>query len=214
MTFPQNTKNRVGRFYADYGKRAFDLAISVPLLIVLFPLFLLISLLIKLGSEGPVFFTQERIGKEGKVFKLYKFRTMIKDAHSKGPSVTSRGDKRITPLGKLLRRYKLDELPQLLNVVMGEMSLVGPRPEVKKYVDAFQDDYSSILKVRPGITDYAALRYRSEEGILAGYDNPEQAYTEVVLPEKITLYKKYIREMGVMADVQILFMTLREVIKC
>jgi len=214
MTSPQNTKNRVGRFYPDRGKRAFDLALSVPLLIVLFPLFLLISLLIRLDSEGPVLFIQDRIGKEGKVFTLYKFRTMVKDTHSKGPSVTSLGDKRITPLGKTLRRYKLDELPQLLNVVMGHMSLVGPRPEVKKYVDAFHEDYSSILKVRPGITDYAALRYRSEEEILAGYDNPEQAYKEVVLPEKIMLYKKYIREMGVVADVQILFMTLRDIIKC
>lgn len=139
---------------------------------------------------------------------------MVKDAPSKGPSVTSHGDTRITPLGKTLRRYKLDELPQLLNVVMGDMSLVGPRPEVKKYVDAFQDDYSSILKVRPGITDYAALQYRNEEEILAGYDNAEQAYTKVVLPEKITLYKKYIREMGIIVDVKILFSTLRNVIKC
>lgn len=214
MTSPQDTRNRTGRFYAEHGKRAFDLALSIPLLIALSPLLLLISLLIKLGSEGPAFFTQERMGRGGKGFTLYKFRTMVKDAHSEGPSVTSRGDTRITPLGRTLRRYKLDELPQLLNVVMGDMSIVGPRPEVKRYVDAFPDEYSSILKVRPGITDYAALRYRNEEEILAGYEDVEQAYTKVILPEKITLYKKYIREMGVMADVKILFMTLREVSRC
>ena len=142
MTSPQNTRNRAGRFYVDHGKRAFDLALSVPLLIVLSPLFLLISLLIRLNSEGPALFTQERIGRGGKVFTLYKFRTMVRDAHLKGPSITSHGDTRITPLGKTLRRYKLDELPQLLNVVMGDMSLVGPRPEVKKYVDG--EDISGV----------------------------------------------------------------------
>jgi lipopolysaccharide/colanic/teichoic acid biosynthesis glycosyltransferase len=202
------------RFYKLQGKRALDLALSVPLLIVLSPLLLLIALLIRRGGEGPVFFRQERIGKGGRVFTLYKFRTMVNGSQSKGPSVTSSGDARITPLGRTLRKYKLDELPQIFNVIRGDMSLVGPRPEVRKYVDAFKEDYLSILQINPGITDYAALRYRNEEEILAGYEDAEEAYTSVILPEKIMLYKKYIREMGLMADLKILFRTMRGVLKC
>jgi lipopolysaccharide/colanic/teichoic acid biosynthesis glycosyltransferase len=172
-----------------------------------------IAVLIKRGSPGPVFFTQERMGRNGSVFRLYKFRTMTEDAHRSGPQVTSKGDPRVTGIGRALRKYKLDELPQLLNVIKGDMSLVGPRPEVKKYADAFSGEYSSILRVNPGITDYAALEFRNEEEILAGYPDVEDAYTRVILPEKITLYKKYINEMGFMADLKILFRTVREVIR-
>jgi lipopolysaccharide/colanic/teichoic acid biosynthesis glycosyltransferase len=211
--YRQNTGNSGGGFYAGHGKRVFDLAVSVPLLIVLSPVMCAIAALIKRGSHGPVFFTQERMGRNGNTFRLYKFRTMIADAPCSGPQVTSKGDPRVTGIGRALRRYKLDELPQLLNVIKGDMSLVGPRPEVKKYADAFRDEYSSILRVSPGITDYASLEFRNEEEILAGYDDTEDAYTRVILPEKIALYKKYINEMGFMADLKILFRTMREVIR-
>jgi lipopolysaccharide/colanic/teichoic acid biosynthesis glycosyltransferase len=210
----QNTKNNMERFYIPQGKRALDLALSVPLLIVLSPALLVISLLIRRGSDGPVFFRQERVGKGGRIFTLYKFRSMVNESQSRGPSVTSSDDARITPLGRKLRKYKLDELPQIFNVIKGDMSLVGPRPEVSKYVEAFNEDYSTILQINPGITDYAALRYRNEEEILAGYEDAEEAYTSVILPEKITLYKKYIREMGLMADLKILFRTMMGVLKC
>ncbi len=210
---PQNTVISSGQFYAEYGKRAFDLVLSVPALILLSPVLCAIAVLIKRGSPGPVFFTQERMGKKGSTFRLYKFRTMTVNAHESGPQVTTRDDTRITGTGRVLRRYKLDELPQLFNVIKGDMSLVGPRPEVRKYADAFRDEYSSILQISPGITDYAALEFRNEEEILAGYPDAEDAYTRVILPEKITLYKKYIREMGFMADLKILFRTMLEVIK-
>ncbi len=209
----QNTAYNGEGFYAEHGKRLFDLVLAVPLLIVLSPALCVIALLIRRGSPGPVFFTQERMGRNGGAFTLYKFRTMTGNAAGEGPQVTSRGDPRITGIGRVLRRYKLDELPQLLNVIKGDMSLVGPRPEVKKYADAFREDYSSILKISPGITDYAALEYRNEEEILAGYADIEDAYTRVILPGKIALYKKYIDEMGFMADLKILFRTMLEVVK-
>ncbi len=209
----QNTVNNGGGFYAEHGKRLFDLALAVPLLIILSPVLCVIALLIRRGSPGPVLFTQERMGRNGGTFTLYKFRTMTGNGAGSGPQVTSLGDPRITGTGEVLRRYKLDELPQLLNVIKGDMSLVGPRPEVKRYADAFREEYSSILRVSPGITDYAALEFRNEEEILAGYADAEDAYTRVILPEKITLYKKYIKEMGFMADLKILFRTMREVIK-
>ena len=209
----QNTANSGEGFYAEHGKRLFDLALAVPLLVLLSPVFCVIAVLIRRGGRGPVFFTQERMGRNGSAFTLYKFRTMSGNAAGSGPQVTSLGDPRITGIGRVLRRYKLDELPQLLNVVKGDMSLVGPRPEVKRYADAFREEYSSILRVSPGITDYAALEFRNEEEILAGYADAEDAYTRVILPEKITLYKKYLNEMGFIADLKILFRTMREVIK-
>ena len=209
----QNTAYSGEGFYAEHGKRLFDLALAVPLLIILSPVLCVIAVLIRRGGRGPVLFTQERMGRNGSAFTLYKFRTMSGNAAGPGPQVTSLGDPRITGIGRVLRRYKLDELPQLLNVVKGDMSLVGPRPEVKRYADAFREEYSSILRVSPGITDYAALEFRNEEEILAGYADAEDAYTRVILPEKITLYKKYINEMGFMADLKILFRTMREVIK-
>ena len=209
----QNTANSGEGFYAEHGKRLFDLALAVPLLVLLSPVLCVIAVLIRRGGQGPVLFTQERMGRNGGTFTLYKFRTMTGNGAGSGPQVTSLGDPRITGTGEVLRRYKLDELPQLLNVVKGDMSLVGPRPEVKRYADAFREEYSSILRVSPGITDYAALEFRNEEEILAGYADAEDAYTRVILPEKITLYKKYIKEMGFMADLKILFRTMREVIK-
>jgi lipopolysaccharide/colanic/teichoic acid biosynthesis glycosyltransferase len=209
----QNTGNNGTGFYADHGKRAFDLALSVPLLVLLSPVMCVIALLIKRSGQGPVLFSQERLGRNGNVFSLYKFRTMAQSPGEPGPQVTSAGDPRVTGIGRVLRRYKLDELPQLLNVIKGNMSLVGPRPEVRKYADAYREEYSSILRISPGITDYAALEFRNEEEILARYADVEDAYTRVILPEKIALYKKYINEMGFMADLKILFRTMVEVIR-
>ncbi len=211
---PKNSANSGRRFYAGYGKRALDLAVSVPALLALTPLFCVVAALIKAGSPGPVFYAQERVGRRGRPFRLWKFRTMVADADRSGPAVTSSGDARITPLGRTLRKWKLDELPQLWNVVRGDMSLVGPRPEVRKYTDIFRDDYSEILEISPGITDYAALEYRNEEEVLARYPDAEEAYTSVVLPEKIALYRQYLREMGFRSDLKIIFRTIREVIRC
>ncbi len=210
----ENSANNGRKFYAGYGKRALDLAVSVPALIALAPLFCVVAALVKAGSPGPVIYAQERVGRRGRPFRLWKFRTMVADADKSGPAVTSSGDARITPLGRTLRKWKLDELPQLWNVVRGDMSLVGPRPEVRKYTDIFRDDYSEILEISPGITDYAALEYRNEEEVLARYPDAEEAYTSVVLPEKIALYRQYLREMGFRSDLKIIFRTIREVIRC
>ena len=210
----ENSANNGRRFYAGYGKRALDLAVSVPALIALSPALLVIAALVKAGGPGPVFYAQERVGRRGRPFRLYKFRTMVTDADKSGPAVTSSGDARITPLGRTLRKWKLDELPQLWNVARGDMSLVGPRPEVRKYTDIFRDDYSEILEISPGITDYAALEYRDEEEVLARYPDAEEAYTSVVLPEKIALYRQYLRDMGFRSDLKIIFRTIREVIRC
>ncbi len=210
----ENSADNGRRFYAGYGKRALDLAVSVPALIALSPTLLVIAALVKAGGPGPIFYAQERVGRRGRPFRLYKFRTMVTDADKSGPAVTSSGDARITPLGRTLRKWKLDELPQLWNVVRGDMSLVGPRPEVRKYTDIFRDDYSEILEISPGITDYAALEYRDEEEVLARYPDAEEAYTSVVLPEKIALYRQYLRDMGFRSDLKIIFRTIREVIRC
>jgi len=209
-----NSADNGRRFYAGYGKRALDLAVSVPALIALSPALLVIAALVKAGGPGPIFYAQERVGRRGRPFRLYKFRTMVTDADKSGPAITSSGDARITPLGRTLRKWKLDELPQLWNVVRGDMSLVGPRPEVRKYTDIFRDDYSEILEISPGITDYAALEYRDEEEVLARYPDAEEAYTSVVLPEKIALYRQYLRDMGFRSDLKIIFRTIREVIRC
>ncbi len=210
----ENSADNGRRFYAGYGKRALDLAVSVPALMALSPALLVITALVMAGGPGPVFYAQERVGRRGRPFRLYKFRTMVTDADKSGPAVTSSGDARITPLGRTLRKWKLDELPQLWNVVRGDMSLVGPRPEVRKYTDIFRDDYSEILEISPGITDYAALEYRDEEEVLARYPDAEEAYTSVVLPEKIALYRQYLRDMGFRSDLKIIFRTIREVIRC
>ena len=156
-------------------KRAFDIVVSFVGLVGLFPLMLLVAALIKLDSSGPVFFRQERIGRGFRPFQILKFRTMIDNAQTKGRLITLAQDPRITRVGRILRHTKIDELPQLINVLNGDMSLVGPRPEVRRYVEAFQKDYEEILQVRPGITDLASLKYRNEEAILGNSDNPERS---------------------------------------
>ena len=173
--------------YRAFGKRAFDLLSSISGLIILSPLFILISIWVKTSSKGPIFFVQKRVGKDFKEFNLYKFRSMVADAPKKGLQITSGDDPRITKVGQFIRKTKIDELPQLINVIKGEMSLVGPRPEVKKYVDIKKDDYKKVLSVHPGITDLAAIEFRDEEKILEGFEDKEKAYINEVLPQRIAL---------------------------
>jgi lipopolysaccharide/colanic/teichoic acid biosynthesis glycosyltransferase len=169
-------------------KRIFDYVGAGFGLVLCAPLFLLIALAIKLTSRGPVFFRQERAGHHGSTFLIYKFRSMSADAPRRGASVTAGDDDRITPVGSFLRRHKLDELPQLINVCKGEMSLVGPRPEVKEFVDLFPEEYAKILAVRPGITHQGTLMFRNEEEILAGAIDPRARYLRFVMPLKLRVY--------------------------
>jgi len=190
------------------SKQAFDIVVAFVGLLFLLPLLLLVALLIKIDSRGPVFFRQERIGRDFRPFLIYKFRTMVQDASRKGGSITFGLDPRITRVGRLLRKTKIDELPQLINVLRGEMSFVGPRPEVWQYVELFRQDYEEILKVLPGITDLASLRYRHEAEILGRSENPEDEYVRRVLPEKIRLAKEYVRRSSLLFDVTIIFKTI------
>jgi lipopolysaccharide/colanic/teichoic acid biosynthesis glycosyltransferase len=190
------------------SKQAFDIVVAFVGLLLLSPLLLLVALLITIDSRGPVFFRQERVGRDFRPFLIYKFRTMVQDASSKGGSITFGLDPRITRVGRLLRKTKIDELPQLINVLRGEMSFVGPRPEVWQYVELFRQDYEEILKVLPGITDLASLRYRHEAEILGRSENPEEEYVRRVLPEKIRLAKEYVRRSSLLFDVTLIFKTI------
>jgi len=177
-------------------------------LIFLAPFFLLIAVLSKLISSGPVFYQQERVGKSGHNFRIVKFRTMQVDADKRGPSITTGGDPRITSIGRILRALKFDELPQLWNVFKGDMSLVGPRPEVPLYVQSYTKEQKKILDVRPGITDSSSLAYRHEEELLSAQANPEAYYREVVLPHKLALSAEYIRNISLRNDFVLLAKTL------
>jgi len=192
-------------------KRLFDILAAFVGLLLLFVPGLLAAAIIKVTSAGPVFFRQERIGRRFKPFRIFKFRTMVEDAPQKGSLVTFGADPRITPVGHFLRATKLDELPQLINVLLGDMSLVGPRPEVRKYVEMFRADYAEILEVRPGITDPASIKYRDEAEILGQADDPEKEYIEQVLPEKIRLAKEYARKSSLWLDVLIILKTIHVV---
>lgn len=194
-------------------KRVLDIIISVIALIVLLPLFMVIFLLVLITSGSPVFFSQERVGRNWKPFRIFKFRTMIRDAEILGPQVSIDNDFRVTPFGRILRRYKLDELPQLINVIKGDMSIVGPRPEVKKYADAFKNDYSVILKIKPGISDYASIYYRDEASLLKPVLNVEDFYKSSILPQKIQLSHKYMNEMSFFTDIKIIFETVKALMK-
>lgn len=191
-------------------KRAFDVAAASAGLVVLSPVMLAIAAALKLLDPGPVLFRQTRAGLRAKPFEILKFRTMR--AGGGGALLTAGGDTRVTPLGRLLRRTKLDELPQLLNVLRGDMSVVGPRPEVPRYVSLFKDDYEVILSVRPGITDYASIKYHDEEAVLAAYQDPELGYVTKVLPDKIELYRRYIADVGFATDMRIIMATAAKLV--
>lgn len=196
---------RSATLYERAFKRPFDLAAAGAGVLVLSPVLLAVAAALKLTDPGPVFFRQTRAGLGFRPFEIFKFRTMR--AGGGGSPLTAGGDSRVTPIGRLLRRTKLDELPQLFNVLRGEMSIVGPRPEVPRYVELFKKDYALILTVRPGITDYASVKYRDEEAVLAAYPDPEAGYVAKVLPDKIELYRRYIAEIGFATDVRIILAT-------
>jgi lipopolysaccharide/colanic/teichoic acid biosynthesis glycosyltransferase len=196
-----------------FSKRILDIFLSAVILAVTSPLFLLISLAIFIGSGWPIFFLQERVGWDRKVFNIIKFRTMRITSNAKGLLISSNNDSRVTGIGKFLRKYKLDELPQFINVLKGEMSIVGPRPEVKKYADSFFVDYDQILTVKPGITDYASILYRNEAKLLDAVFDKEKYYLEKILPIKIQLNKKYIDEASLITDLKIIFITILAIFK-
>jgi lipopolysaccharide/colanic/teichoic acid biosynthesis glycosyltransferase len=195
------------------AKRAFDIIVSSIFLLIFAPFFLIIAILIKKGSEGPVFYRGERVGRYGKLFRIFKFRTMVSNAEKIGGSSTSNDDHRITAIGKTLRKYKLDEFPQFINVFLGQMSLVGPRPEVKKFVDIYTSQERAILSVRPGITDWASIWNSDEGAILAGAEDPDKAYMELIRPEKIRLQLKYVENRSFLIDLKILFQTVTKLLK-
>jgi lipopolysaccharide/colanic/teichoic acid biosynthesis glycosyltransferase len=189
-------------------KRGFDILAAGGGLILLGPLLLLLALAVKATSAGPVFFRQERVGRGGRIFRILKFRTMVADAERRGLHITAGGDPRITPVGRLLRHYKMDELPQLWNVLAGDMSLVGPRPEVAKYVALYSPEQRRVLDVRPGITDPASLAYRHEEALLAQAADPERFYVEEVMPAKLRINMDYINHRSFVRDLTVLFRTV------
>ncbi|HNW74656.1 MAG TPA: sugar transferase [Bacteroidales bacterium] len=193
--------------------RFFDLFFSLVGVILLLPLFLIISLWIMATSRGGIFFRQQRVGKNGKDFYLFKFRTMKPDSEQGGKLTIGSRDPRITAAGLFLRKFKLDELPQLFNVITGEMSLVGPRPEVRKYVELYSAEQQTVLQVKPGITDYASIAYMDENTLLGRSADPERTYIETIIPEKIRLNMKYIENQGLSAYFKILILTLLHIFK-
>lgn len=190
-------------------KRIFDVVCAALGLGVFSPLLLIVAFWIKLDSSGPVFYRGVRVGKDGKLFRIFKFRSMVVDAEKKGASSTADDDSRITRSGRVLRRYKLDELPQLLNVVKGEMSLVGPRPQVSWAVALYNEAEKKLLSVRPGITDWASLRFPNEGEILKGSIDPDREYLEKIAPEKIRLGLEYVKQHSLLVDCKIIFKTVK-----
>lgn len=195
------------------GKRCFDLICSLVGLTVLSPLLLWIAWRIKREDSGPVFYRGLRVGLQGRTFHILKFRTMVVNAEKLGGSSTSDDDPRITKMGKVLRKYKLDELPQLFNVLIGEMSLVGPRPEIKRYTDLYTEEQKAIFTVRPGITDWASLWNSDEGAVLAGAKDPDKAFEELIQPTKLKLQLKYVRERSFWVDLKIIILTLLAIVR-
>ena len=193
-------------------KRGFDVVSSLIGIILLFPVLLILWICIQLESAGGGFYRQVRVGKNGIDFRLWKFRTMQTGADKKGLLTIGGRDSRVTRIGFYMRKYKLDELPQLINVLFGDMSIVGPRPEVRKYVELYTSEQSKVLSVKPGITDYASIEYSNENELLAQSENPEKTYIEKVLPSKLELNQKYLNEQGFLTDLRIIFHTIKKIV--
>lgn len=193
-------------------KRIIDILFALIALIFLIIPFTLIALLIKIKMPGPVFFVQSRVGKAGKLFKLFKFRTMSVASGKTSGSFDAGDSSRITPLGRILRRTKMDELPQLINVLIGDMSIVGPRPEVQQWTQIYPDQWKIVHSIRPGITDNASIMFRNEEEILANSQDPALTYKEEILPKKLKMYVEYVQNHSVLLDTKIILTTIKEVI--
>lgn len=194
------------------AKRLFDFIFSIIGLVILSPLLIFISLLIAFGSKDGVFYLQKRVGIRNKDFYIIKFRTMYSGSDKEGLLTIGDHDSRITKTGKWLRKYKLDELPQFFNILKGDMSIVGPRPEVRKYVDLYTPEQQMVLMVRPGLTDFASLEYINENEILSTYPDPEKAYVEIIMPEKLALNLRYIKEGNLMTDFGIIMKTITRIV--
>ena len=193
--------------------RFFDFILSLVGLVVLAPIFIVLAIWIKIDSKGPVFYKQVRVGRNGIDFGLFKFRSMVVDADKKGLITVGGRDPRITRSGYFIRKYKLDELPQLINVLVGDMSLVGPRPEVRKYVNLYTDEQQKVLSVKPGITDYASIEYMDENEILGKSSDPEKTYIEDIMPEKIKYNMKYINNKNLFEYFKIIFLTVLKIVR-
>ena len=219
---PEKIKNEdVKRYYDILSKkrislvikRIFDLVLAIILLIILSPLFIIIAIAIKIDSKGPVMFRQTRVTQYGKKFRIFKFRTMITDAEKIGSQVTTKNDTRITRIGRVLRKYRLDEIPQLLNIIAGEMSFVGTRPEVSKYVERYSDEMLATLLLPAGVTSEASIQYKDEELLLANASDVDEVYINRVLPEKMKYNLKSLREFSLLNDIKTMIKTLLVVLK-
>ena len=193
-------------------KRLFDIIISLIALAVGLPFGLLIALVIVMDTKGKIFYKQTRVGRNNVDFQLYKFRTMYSDSDRGSLITIGEKDARITKTGLFLRKYKIDEFPQFLNILKGEMSIVGPRPEVRKYVDMYTPEQMKVLSVRPGLTDYASIRYVNENALLAASEDPEQTYIHEIMPDKLALNLKYIQEQSLLVDMKIILQTFAAII--
>jgi lipopolysaccharide/colanic/teichoic acid biosynthesis glycosyltransferase len=207
LLFAEKLKDRFAK-YPSYAKRAFDITSSSFVLLIGAPFFIIIAILIAVTSKGGIFFQQKRIGKGNKEFGLYKFRTMKPDSEKLGQITVGGKDSRITKIGYFIRKFKLDEFPQLLNVLKGEMSIVGPRPEVKKYVDLYTEQQLKVLSVNPGLTDFASIEYMDENVLLGKSENPDQTYIQEIMPAKLNLNLKYIEKQSFKLDMQLIFQTI------
>lgn len=193
-------------------KRLFDIISSIVVVLLGFPFFITIAVVILIDGKGGVFYKQERIGRNKKPFYLLKFRTMRPGSDNLGQLTIGSKDNRITTIGYYLRKYKLDEFPQLINVILGDMSIVGPRPEVVKYVNLYTEEQLNVLKVRPGLTDYASIIYFKENELLGNAEDPEKVYIQEIMPQKLALNTKYIREKGMLTDLKIIFKTFLKIV--
>ena len=205
---------RDGKGRSEIGRRLLDLAVAIVLLLILAPVLMVLAIAIRLDSSGPAFFRQERIGRGGRAFRILKFRTMRVDAESRGVQITIGRDPRITRVGEILRRYKLDELPQMINILRGEMSWVGPRPEVPRYVALYTAEQREILEYRPGLTGPASLKFSDESSLLAEQPDPERYYREVLIPAKIAEDLAYLSGATLLSDAQLLAKTFRRIAGC
>lgn len=194
-------------------KRILDIIFVLWLLSWIWPFLLIIAIWVKSDSDGPIFYLQERVGKDGKVFKLMKFRTMAVGSDKSGLLTVGNADCRITESGKFLRKYKLDEMAQLFNILLGEMSIVGPRPEVQKYVNLYTEEQRKVLSVLPGLTDYASIEYIDEDALLGAAEDPEKLYVEEIMPKKLALNLKYIKEQSLGTDLSIIIKTVEKIVK-